>query len=81
MLPTKKKSVDSMEIVGEGNEEEYIERQLDAAEEAVCELMKTTKSTLDELQNIPNCDHERLKSLAGEFVGVFISPFHSYQLQ
>ena len=46
-----------------------LDRQLNEAEEAICEIMRTTKSTLDELQNVPNCNMERLKSLAGNFVG------------
>ena len=51
------------------DEEVELDRRLDAAEEAVCKIMQTTKNTLDELQNIPNCNMEKLTSLAGEFVG------------
>ena len=50
-------------------DEAQLDRRLNEAEEAVCEIMKTTKSTLDELQNVPNCNMERLKEMAKVFVG------------
>ena len=76
-------SEDAMEIEATGrdgnssyDEEVQLDQRLDAAEEAVCEIMRATKSTLDELQNVPNCNMERLTSLAGEFVGKTVSYVH-----
>lgn len=43
---------------------------LDAAEEAVCEIMRNTTVTLEELQKAPHCDQAKLTHLAGEFAGL-----------
>jgi len=41
---------------------------LEAAEEAVCEIIKTTAATMKELESTPNCDPVKLKNLATEFI-------------
>lgn len=53
-------------VVGERKRE--LERKLNAAEEAVLEIMRTASDTMDELENVPVCDVGRLKDLASEYV-------------
>ncbi len=43
---------------------------LDAAEEVVCEIMRNTTATLEELQKTPHCDQAILSHLAEEFAGL-----------
>ena len=45
-------------------------RALETAEDAVCEIIRTTGDTLDELGKVPDCNPEKLKALAEEFVNL-----------
>ena len=41
---------------------------LEAAENAVCDIIKVTGETMKELESLPSCDPEKLKMLAKEFM-------------
>ena len=58
-----------MDVV-EGHEDRGIdmEAKLDAAENAVLEIMRTASETMEELENVPDCNVEKLKALAAEYV-------------
>lgn len=49
---------------------------LQIAENEVCEIMKVAEDTLQELQNLPKCDHERLTELSTKYMMLIKSVYN-----
>jgi hypothetical protein len=48
---------------------------LQVAESEVCEIMKTAEETMKELQNLPQCDAEKLTALSNKYMELIKSVF------
>jgi|Transcript_35694 hypothetical protein len=48
---------------------------LQLAESEVCEIMKTAEETMKELQNLPQCDGEKLTALSNKYMELIQSVY------
>ena len=54
---------------------ESVLKDLEVAEDEVCEIMKVAEETLQELQNLPQCDTDKLTALSSKYMELIKSVY------
>ena len=54
---------------------ESVLKDLEGAEDEVCEIMKVAEETLQELQNLPQCDTDKLTALSSKYMELIKSVY------
>ena len=54
---------------------ESVLKDLEVAEDEVCEIMKVAEETLQELQNLPQCDTDKITALSAKYMDLIKSVY------